>query len=78
VVKIVTESQAWDMIKARYMDIDKDNLVEIIVEYMQTYGDGTGRFTLLGLANELESEYDDEFKVVADSDAAHILYDDKK
>jgi hypothetical protein len=78
-MKIVTESQAWDMITRSLIDTSRETLVNIIIGYLREYGDSTtGKFTVSGLANVLESLFDDKFKVVADSSAAHILYNDKK
>lgn len=77
-MRIVTEKEAWELLRDVYMQVDKENLVEIVLEHIEC----KGYLTLKGLAEELQNEIGEEFKVFKDGDikgieAAKVLYGDK-
>lgn len=78
-IKVITETEAWGVIREDLMGIHKEHLIDIILDNMQSGGE-IGKLTLKGLQEEVNIVGDTEYIVVADDDiegykAQKVLYE---
>jgi hypothetical protein len=76
-MRVVTIDKAYELLAKEYHSMDKDTLVEIILEL--TIGSSNSDVNLTNsLTSELNDLLGEEYRVVEDSKASNILFNDKK